>query len=178
MIRVIYRGAEWDAEEIYVFNSQGEQFLLAYQIYGYGCAAPGAVYHLVKATPTDAPPEIPGERTLSITGGGNISEAVGNAVFTVTLSISSATPVTVDYTTSPAVEFIDQATAGDDYTPTSGTLTFSPGQTVKTISVPITDDNFVEANEYFSVVLSNPVGASILIASATATILDNDRSSG
>ena len=48
------------------------------------------------------------------------------------------------------------ATAGSDYTATSGTLTFNPGVTSQTISVPIINDTAVEGNETFTVTLSDP----------------------
>lgn len=56
----------------------------------------------------------------------------GEQTFTVTLSSSYASPITVDYATSN-----DTATAGIDYTAISGTLTFTPGDTTRTITVPI-----------------------------------------
>ena len=55
--------------------------------------------------------------------------------FVVTLDPAAAQTVTVDYATADGT-----ATAGDDYTATSGTLTFDPGETSQTIAVPITDD--------------------------------------
>src|SRR5206468_776909 len=61
------------------------------------------------------------------------------AAFTVSLSIPSATPVTVDYATAPG-----SATDGIDYSNTHGTLTFAPGQTTQTVLVPTLNDAFVE----------------------------------
>ena len=61
--------------------------------------------------------------------------------------------VEVDYATSDGT-----ATAGADYTATSGTLTFNNGETSKTFSVPILPDNLVEGDETFFVTLSNPTG--------------------
>jgi hypothetical protein len=58
---------------------------------------------------------------------------------------------TVDFTTENGT-----AIAGQDYTAVSGTLTFSPGQTTQTISVPILQDQVNDFNETFSVNLSNP----------------------
>ena len=66
----------------------------------------------------------------------------------------------------------------DDFTTTSGTLFFRPRQNVTTIRVPIRDDNLVEGDETFQVVLSNPSADARLgdVASATVTIVDNDPS--
>src|SRR5262249_13617849 len=45
---------------------------------------------------------------------------------------------------------------GGDYTPTSGTLTFAPGETSKTITVPITGDSLWEGSEFLVLTLSDP----------------------
>lgn len=67
------------------------------------------------------------------------------------------------------------AIAGQDFTDTSGTLTFANGETLKTFTVPITDDSLVEGDESFQVVLSNPSpGLVILNGTSRVTILDND----
>jgi len=97
------------------------------------------------------------------TGGSN------SAVFTVTLSSASSQAVTVNYATQN-----DSAAAPADFTATSGTLTFSPGQTVRTIAVPIVTDSSTEPDETFFVQLSNPANAVILIGTATGTILNDD----
>jgi subtilisin-like proprotein convertase family protein len=66
-------------------------------------------------------------------------------------------------------------TTGGDYAPTSGTLTFTPGQTSKTITVPLNGDTTVEANETYTVNLSNPSpGLVITDASGAGTINDDD----
>jgi hypothetical protein len=88
---------------------------------------------------------------------------------TVTLSESSDAEVTVHYAT-----FNGTALVKSDYTATSGTLTFQPGETSRTISVSIKGDRKREPNEAFSVQLSNAVGATISDGVATATILNDD----
>ena len=69
--------------------------------------------------------------TVSV-GDVTVSNVSGTASFTVELSGTYGTNVTVDYATAD-----NTATAGVDYTATSGTLTFTPGQTSKTVVVPI-----------------------------------------
>lgn len=64
--------------------------------------------------------------------------------------------VTVDYTTTNALPTNGVAVAGEDYTTTSGTLTFNPGEVSKALFIPILDDGNVGIDEHFSVVLSNP----------------------
>ncbi|MCG3188443.1 MAG: hypothetical protein LKCHEGNO_00433 [Burkholderiaceae bacterium] len=98
-----------------------------------------------------------------------INEAAGTATFTVTLSAASGQTVSVGYATGGGT-----ATAGSDYTATSGTLTFSPGVVTHTITVPIADDSATESSETFNVTLSGAVNATIADATGVGTIVDND----
>ena len=62
------------------------------------------------------------------------------------------------------------ATEGSDFTAASGTLTFAPGDTTQAIRVVIADDNRIELNETYSVVLSAPTNAALATnASVTTT---------
>lgn len=79
------------------------------------------------------------------------------ATFTISLSNPSTQTVTVDYATADA-----QAQAGSDYIATSGTLSFAPGQTRKTVDVAVIGDTLTESDEYFRLNISNPVNASML----------------
>ncbi|PAY17842.1 hypothetical protein CKO51_19305 [Rhodopirellula sp. SM50] len=92
------------------------------------------------------------------------------AVFTVTLSKPSALPVSVDYTTQDQTA----TTANGDYTTHSGTLTFPPGVTSRTISIQTNDDGSFEFDETFKLVLSNPVSASITDTTGVGTIVNDD----
>ena len=103
--------------------------------------------------------------TASISGGGGKEGDDDAIAFAVTLDRAAAAAVTVDYATSDG-----SATAGDDYTAKSGTLSFAAGETGKTVSVPIGDDNENESDETFTVTLSNASGAVLGTASATGTI--------
>ncbi|WP_281291209.1 Calx-beta domain-containing protein, partial [Hyella patelloides] len=91
------------------------------------------------------------------------------AIFTVTLAGSSSLPISVDYATVEGT-----ATAGVDYGAVNGTLTFAPGETSKTIAVPILGDTLDEIEEAFVLELSNPSNAEIATSMATGTIIDND----
>jgi hypothetical protein len=98
------------------------------------------------------------------------SEGAGSAVITAHLSATSTDTVTVLYSTSAGT-----ATPGSDYTTTSGTLSFSPGQTSKTFSVPILEDTSDEANETVNLALTSPSHATLGTPStAVLTIVDND----
>ena len=92
--------------------------------------------------------------------------------FTVTLSPQSTQTVTVEYTITGGT-----AQEGSDYTasPSSGTLTFAPGETQKTIGVRSIDDNINEPDEEtLTVTLSNPQNAVLNRNRATGIIKDND----
>src|SRR5207302_1174378 len=56
----------------------------------------------------------------------------------------------------------------------SGTLTFVPGTTVQTITVPVVGDAAVEGNESFTVILSGAVNATIADGQGSGTIYDDD----
>ena len=77
--------------------------------------------------------------------------------------------MTVAYTTANGT-----ATAGQDYTAKSGTVTFAAGETTKTVSVAVAGDTAVEPNETLTVTLSNPSGATIADGSAIGTITNDD----
>ena len=85
--------------------------------------------------------------------------------FVVTLSRARHEATTVDYATSDGT-----ATAGSDYTSDSGTLSFAIGETEKTVSVAVLDDNVDEGGETITFTLSNPVpSATAKLGDATAT---------
>jgi hypothetical protein len=92
-----------------------------------------------------------------------------NAVFTVSLSVASGKTVTVNHATASGT-----ATLGSDYTAVSGTLTFPPGSTAQTVSVPVIGDLVDEDNETFFVNLTGPVNATIADGQGTGTIIDDD----
>lgn len=94
-----------------------------------------------------------------------ISETDGNVSVTVERDGGDGRAVTVDYATANGT-----ATAGTDYTATSGTLAFAQGQGAKTFTVPITDDAAIEAVETFTVKLGNPVGGAVLGTKDTQTV--------
>jgi hypothetical protein len=110
----------------------------------------------------------------SVISAGDASLTEGNTGATdmlvpVTLDVSSPTPVTVNFATAN-----DTATAGTDYTATSGTLTFAPGETSKNVTVSITGDLVDELDETFFVNLSAPSGGTIGDGQGVGTIIDDD----
>ncbi len=98
---------------------------------------------------------------------GNAGTSV--ATFTVTLSAASASTVTVDFITNAV-----SATSGTDFVAGSGTVTFVPTDISEPVTVTINGDASVEANETFTVDLSNPSNATLLDAQGVGTILNDD----
>ncbi len=90
-------------------------------------------------------------------------------IYTVTLSATSATPVTVDFSTAAGT-----ATSGTDFEAKTGTLTIPAGQTTGTITVRVSGDELEEENETVLVNLTNASGATIIDAQGSGTINDDD----
>ena len=89
--------------------------------------------------------------------------------FTVSLSPASEIEVTVDYGTANGT-----ASAGTDYRAASGELRFAPGETEKTVSVPVLGDLRPEVDETFTLTLSSPVNVELARAEGTGTIVNDD----
>jgi hypothetical protein len=111
----------------------------------------GDAFNTQTPIPFGAPTIVPGI--------GSVTEPTnGTTVLNVpvTLSALSFSPVTVSYATADAT-----ATAGLDYTATSGTITFAPLQTTATIPITVKSDTLDEPDEVVRVALSNPTGATL-----------------
>jgi hypothetical protein len=80
--------------------------------------------------------------------------AVSTLLFTVNLSAPAAVPVQVTYTTLDGLDAA-KATAGTDYTATSGMLTFAAGETQQVVTVPILGDPVNDQDEDFQVNLTS-----------------------
>ena len=113
-------------------------------------------------TDDDEPPELAIDDAPAVVEG-------GTAEFVVRLSAVSGVAVTVDFETVDGT-----ALAGSDYTAASGRLSFQPGETAQSIEVAVLDDAISEAEEGFTVVLSNPEGASLDDDTGKGTITDDD----
>jgi hypothetical protein len=92
-----------------------------------------------------------------------------SASFSVTLSAASQHTVTVAFATADG-----SAAAGSDYQAASGTLTFLPGETSKSVTVLVNGDRRGEVNETFYVRLSNETNAALTDRQAVGTILDDE----
>ena len=100
-----------------------------------------------------------------------VNENGGNATLTVQRLGGSIGTVTVNYATSNLT-----ALAGSDFTATTGILTFTNGETLKTILVPINNDVLTECNETFIAHLFNPAGGAIVLRTTNISVLifDNE----
>jgi hypothetical protein len=119
-----------------------------------------------------APLTINGPPSVSL---GNVSLPEGNSgntnfVFAINLSAASNQQVTVNFATANGTA----TTANNDYLAFSGILTFAPGDTTKFVTIPVVGDTTVETDETFSVVLSNPINATLGTATGTGTIQNDD----
>ena len=113
------------------------------------------------------------EPRISISGAASSEGNAGTTLLTFTVSLSAVSdePVTIHYATQDGT-----AIAGEDYLATSGTLTFAPGETTKTITVEVLGDTTPEPTETFYVLLSG-ASANASIAAfyyASGGILDDD----
>lgn len=125
-------------------------------------------YHGYTIIDDDNPPSVPyvGFALAS----SSVVESAGTAQIAVSLTAPATATTSIDYLTANGT-----ATEPGDYTATAGTLSFAAGETVKYVSVPITDDSVLESTENFTVTLSNPVGlVPGSISTHTVTITDDD----
>jgi hypothetical protein len=114
-----------------------------------------------------------------------VNEGEGSITLTVNRLGNASGPASVDYATSdtagtnPCSSITGAASSRCDYLNTVGTLSFSAGETSKTISIPIADDSFAEGAEHFTISLSNASGTTVgPPSSAQVTINDNDVANG
>ncbi len=96
-------------------------------------------------------------------------DGTGSVNFVVTLFPERADAVSVDFATTDGT-----AVAGTDYEAVNGTLVFFPGEVRQLVPVAIMDDDVEDAGETFTLVLSNPAGASIVNGRAQGTINNSD----
>ena len=98
------------------------------------------------------------------------AESEPEVELTVTLTSISSRLITANYIT------FDHTAVGNgvDYATTAGSLRFEPGETHKTITIPIVDDDLNEGDETFTVILKNIKNARSVYSSHRVTILDDD----
>jgi len=102
-----------------------------------------------------------------------LKESDGRAVLFVVRSGDLSQPASIRYATHDE----GSALPGYDYAPTSGVLTFAPGQAEGTITITIVDDAVAESYDYFSVQFTDTVGAAYNGYSAYVSIEDDEPAS-
>lgn len=130
-------------------------------------ATNGATLGTATQTVTITDNDVPTVQFQSATSSG--SESTTPALINVTLSVAPVSNVTVNYSTTNGT-----ATAGSDYTATSGTLTITAPATSGQISVPIINDSTQESSETFTVTLSSPSANAALGTTTVHTYTIND----
>ncbi len=96
-------------------------------------------------------------------------EGVTKLTFIVTLSRLVNHEVRVDYFTRGGT-----AQGGNDFSMTSGTLLFPPGETTMPVTVEVQGDTFIEPDEHFYLLLNNPQGAELASSQARGILLNDD----
>jgi YD repeat-containing protein len=120
-------------------------------------------------TITEPPPGVLNITPVTTT----VNEGTATVGFSVTRTGGSYGNISVNYATANGT-----ATAGSDYTATSGTLSWTNGDTAaKSASVAVINNTVGEPNETFTVTLSGVVGATISTPTSTITIEDNETGS-
>lgn len=149
-----------------VYGPGGEVVRFAADFEQHCLGAPPALYGSIRfdSSVTVAPRVSVNSVTLTEGEGGAV-----DATFLVSLSGPAPVDVTVDYEAADGT-----ATAGLDYAPTAGTVTFPAGETVVTASVPVLGDEMDEATETYRLLLDNPANATIAFGEGTGTIVDDD----
>lgn len=110
---------------------------------------------IVDCSSVPAPPPPPPPPPAISIGPGSATEG-GTVTFSVTMNAAYNLNVSVDYTTAPG------AALTNDFYMTSGTITFLPGQTSKSIAVATKQDSEEESKESFNMNLSNPTGGTTI----------------
>jgi hypothetical protein len=127
----------------------------------------------VSFTVSDGPPSSPAPQPWMTISDAVVTEGdagAASANFNVSLSHASDQPVTVNYATGGP----GGALPGNDYEAVAGTLTFSPGQTSQTISVPVYGDTRDEYTEIFYMDFRGPTNAVLVGGVASGLIVDDD----
>lgn len=143
-------------------SDSGEQFTLSLSNPTAGVTLGRAA---ATATIQDVPNPTPGVSVGNVTLNEPPAGTTAPATFTVSLTVPSTQTVTVTYATADGT-----AKAGTDYTATGGTLSFSPGQTSKTVSVPVIGGDAYEYDETFTLNLTGATNAVPDLATGTGTI--------
>ncbi len=134
-----------------------------------GLGAIGTALYRISDDPNDLPPSVS-------VGDETIGEGEGSVDVTVRLTFDGDTQATEQVITVPWSTVDGSARSGVDYTARSGSVTFEPGRTEATVSIPVRQDQLFENGQTFAVRLGTPTprGVEVTKASGSVTILDDD----
>ena len=107
--------------------------------------------------------------SLSVSLLGNAIEGNGNALIRIEPSTVAGVPITFDYTTSDGT-----ASAGVEYSLTSGTATINAGAPDISIPVPMLDNSVDNSDKNFTFTISNSSNATIAVSSTMVSIIDDE----
>jgi hypothetical protein len=110
--------------------------------------------------------------TISCTGTRVLEGNHGVTTATVVVTLSAPVPVTVHVSFSTIA---GSAKEGEDFEKASGVIEFAPGEVTRSIELHIVGDPFVEPAEVFSLLLFDPINATIETPSASIVIVDDDQ---
>lgn len=145
------------------FNSDGKIDLATPNFAGNDVSL---IFNTCQSLPTTSLPSVSITNDVTVNEG---DSGTVNMTFNVNLSAASDKTIRVGYYTNPLTA------NGADYNAINGTLIFAPGETGKTIVVPVKGDLSYEYNEDFSVYLVNSLNATIADGQGVGTITDNDQ---
>jgi hypothetical protein len=110
----------------------------------------------------------------------SVTESAKSVNVTVTRTGDTSAAASVNYATSDAAAgqrcsiANGKASSQCDYIATLGVLTFTAGQSSKTITIPVIDDGYQEGTETFSMLLSSPTFGTLgTVATATISVFDD-----
>lgn len=129
-------------------------------------ATAGTLTGTVDIVDNDAQPTI----NLAVVGNATVDENVGTISFTATLDAASGQTITADVSLMP----VSSTFGSGDFTFMTQNLTFAPGETTKTITVDINDDDINEINEQFNQVLMITNNSPAMAGTTTVLITIND----
>jgi Ca2+-binding RTX toxin-like protein len=109
-------------------------------------------------------------------GTSNLTLTLNLSVAFTNLSAAFTQPVTIDF--AAFKDTGDTAEADVDFSPVSGTVTFAPGTTSQTLSIPIIGDKLPELTETFTVLLQNPSNALLPANTKARVSITNEATDG
>jgi uncharacterized delta-60 repeat protein len=144
-----------------ILDFAGRLILAGHKKFGPNSGGTGGFFALLRVLTANT--TLPGLSVSNVSA----SQATGQVSlnFTVTLSASSNQTVTVNFATADGT-----AVAPTDYTAANGTLTFTPGDTQKTVTVTFNGNLNTQTAKTLALVLSTPNNATLSQATGTATI--------